>query len=264
MTITTPRVEVPRDHLGRPLITPPGGGKPVPYTRATTWAKTLEDTFKLEQWGKRMVAIGLADRPDLLMAVSVNRGDKERMNHLCDDAIEAAKASAAATVGTNMHQLADMVDRGDELPTVTAEVLADLAAYEEATRGLEVVAMEQFVVIDELQVAGTFDRIYRVPAGGYIISDLKTGNVDWAMGSIAIQLALYSRGVAYDPATGGRTPLPDVDQDTALVVHLPAGQGTCRILEVNIALGWEAALIAGRVRRYRNYSKKGLHVEVTG
>jgi len=264
MTIVTPRVEVPRDRFGRPLITPPDGGKPVPYTRATTWSKTLEDTFKLEQWGKRMVAIGLADRPDLLMAVSVNRGDKERMNRLCDDAVEAAKASAAATVGTNMHQLADMVDRGDELPTVTPEVLADLAAYEDATRHLTWVKMEQFVVIDELKVGGTLDRVYRLPNGRHIISDLKTGTVDWSMGNIAIQLALYSRGVAYDPATGTRTPLPDVNQDTALVVHLPAGQGTCRILEVNIAHGWEAALIAGRVRRYRNHSKKGLHAEVAG
>ena len=115
MTIVTPKVEVPRDRFGRPLITPPGGGKPVPYTRATTWASTLEDRWNLERWGKRMVALGLADRPDLLMAVSVNRGDKDRLNALCDDAVEAAKASAAATVGTSMHQLTDMVDRGDEL-----------------------------------------------------------------------------------------------------------------------------------------------------
>jgi hypothetical protein len=42
--------DIARDHYGRPLITPLGGGKPVGYTRTTTYVSALEDTYNLEQW----------------------------------------------------------------------------------------------------------------------------------------------------------------------------------------------------------------------
>src|SRR5689334_2925212 len=70
---TTPAPQVPRDRWQRPLVVPPKGGKPVAYTRCTTFVGCLEDTFNLSRWQQRMVALGLNDRPDLLLAVAAHR-----------------------------------------------------------------------------------------------------------------------------------------------------------------------------------------------
>ena len=55
----------------------------------------------------------------------------------------------------------------------------------------------------------------------------------------------------YDHATRQRAPLPDVDLERAIVIHLPAGTGTCELVWVNISAGWEAVKLAGHVRRWR-------------
>src|SRR5690606_4914595 len=67
---------------------------------------------------------------------------------------------------------------------------------------------------------------------------------------IAMQLAVYARSVLYGPATRERTPL-EVDQDRAIVIHLPAGQGRCELHWVDIAAGWEAVQVAAQVRQWR-------------
>jgi len=65
-------VEIPRDRYGRPMVVPPKGGKPVPYTRTTTVAGSLDDGTALVAWKLRMAAAGLTLRPDLLLAASDN------------------------------------------------------------------------------------------------------------------------------------------------------------------------------------------------
>ena len=44
-----PHTDIPRDHWNRPLVVPPGGGNPVPYTRCTTFIDPLEDQYNLTQ-----------------------------------------------------------------------------------------------------------------------------------------------------------------------------------------------------------------------
>lgn len=254
--------EVNRDRWGRPLVVPPGGGKPVAYTRATTLAETIDDRFNLEQWKCRQTAIGLADRPDLLLAVSAHRDDKAELNKIVDRAIEAAKSSAGATTGTALHALTELVDRGQELPVLPDSARTDLEAYRQAISRFRVHAIEQFVVLDDIKVAGTADRIVELNGKRYIL-DLKTGStVDYSMGAIAQQLAVYSRGLAYDISTGERTPT-FVDQERAIVAHLPAGAGACSLYWVNIDHGWEAAQISLRVRAYRKHARNGLSEKFT-
>src|SRR5690606_327328 len=72
---------IPRDRFKRPLIVPPDGGTPVAYTRATTLAKTLDDTYNLQQWAERQVLVGAGMRPDLgvsatLLGPKAAAGDK--------------------------------------------------------------------------------------------------------------------------------------------------------------------------------------------
>ena len=249
--LVTVAPEIQRDRWGRPLIAPPDGSKPVAYTRATTLAGTMDDLYGLMGWKVRTAALGLADRPDLQLAITTNRGNKKALDKICEQALEAGGATAAATIGTALHTLTEQLDRGEELPTVPDHVAADVEAYRKATAQLEHLAIEQFTVCDELQVAGTPDRIVRWQGGNYI-ADLKTGqNIQYGLHKIALQLAIYSRSVAYDTATGQRTALPDVNQSNAIVIHAPAGSGKAELLWINISAGWDAVDLAMQVRSWR-------------
>ncbi len=252
-TIGTDPSEIPRDHWNRPLVTPPGGGKPVAYSRCTTFVSAMEDTYNLEQWKCRMVAQGLVDRPDLLLAVAAHRDDKKKLNKLVADAMEAATANAAATKGTALHSITQQHDEGRELRAIPPDFRADLQAYIGATSILEMDRdlIERFMVHDRFKVGGTPDRVVTYRGKRYI-ADLKTGSVDYGMLKIAQQLAMYSRSVLYDHTTGTRTPVEGLDQNQAIVIHLPAGSGTCELLWVDIAAGWEAVVLSAQVRKWRN------------
>lgn len=130
-----PAKTVERDRYGRPLIVPVRGGKAKAYTRCTTFVDCLDDKFNLQQWQQRMVALGLASRPDLLLAVSAHAEDKNHLNRITGEARDAAAASAAATTGTAIHALTEKIDRGEELPPIPEAYRADLEAYRRETRG---------------------------------------------------------------------------------------------------------------------------------
>lgn len=255
-TFTSPAPVIKRAADGRPYIIPPDGGKPKLYSRWSSYGDVLEDTFRLSLWSQRMVAEGLSQRPDLILSVSAHLGDRNHVDDVCEQAKEYAKASAKATTGTALHTLSELVDDGEVLPELTSEVLADLDAYRVtmADSGLKVLASEQFVVHDEVGAAGTFDRIVEYQGQRYI-ADLKTGRIDYGIGKIAVQLAGYSRSLAYDAGTGERTGL-DVDQNNGLIIHLPSGEARCELVWVNLTEGWAGVELAQAVRAYRRNVKR--------
>ena len=250
MTVfATPATEIARDRWGRPLIVPVGGGKPVPYTRATTVAGALDDLNGLMGWKQRMTALGLVIRPDLMVAVAAHRNDKEKLSKIVIEATEAAAASAAATTGTALHSLTEQVDRGETLGPVPESAQADLDAYMKATAPLTAVHIEQMAVLDDLKVAGTPDRV--VEYGGEIfIADLKTGSISFPH-KIAVQLALYAHGQPYDYTTGTRGTWGHVNTERAIIIHLPAGSGHCELVWTDIKAGWRAVALAVEVRKWR-------------
>lgn len=247
----TPTATILRDRWKRPLIVPLDGGKPQPYTRCTTFVDCLEDKYNLQKWQLRQCAIGLADRPDLLLSVSAHRDDKGALNQVCDKAMEAAQSSARSTTGTALHALCERVDRGQPLGVVPAAARADVNAYLAATRDMEHVYIEQFSVHDELKIGGTPDRVVKFD-GNYYIADIKTGtDISWGALKIAMQLAVYAHAIPYY-APGQRQPYPfHVDQQDAIVIHLPAGEGRCELSFVDIGRGWEAVQVASSVREIR-------------
>jgi hypothetical protein len=249
MTIVTPPPAIDRDRYGRPMVLPPGGGKKVAYTRATTFVDCIEDKFNLQKWMLRMTAIGLSERPDLLLSVSAHKDDKRELDRICTDAKEAAAASAAATTGTALHALTELVDRGQKLPVLPDTAKADLAAYAEATASLKPIHIERFTVLDSLKIGGTPDRIVEVGGERYI-ADLKTGSIEWGALKIAAQLAVYSRSWLYDHTTGERTP-HGASTTRGIIVHLPAGQAECHLHWVDLEAGWEAVKVAKSVRDQR-------------
>ena len=247
-----PAVKVPRDGRKR-LVRPLDGGKPVTYTRCTTYVDCLEDTYHLNRWEQRMVATGLADRPDLLLAVSAHRDDKDEMNTICYRAKEAAKSSAASTMGTAVHALCERVDRGHKLGMVPSSARRDVEAYQRATESLEHLYIEQFCVEDELKIGGTPDRVVKW-GDDYFIADIKTGkDIQSVALKIAMQLAVYAHSTPYDPVTEQRKPFPFlVDNGQGLVIHLPVGEATAKLYFVDLIRGWDAVQTARYVRQWRS------------
>ena len=263
-----------RDRWGRYLVVPPGGGKPTGYTRATTVAKALDDTSNLMAWSNRMTALGLAQRPDLLALVqAADPDDRDELNKVCERAKEAGGATARRDLGTALHTMVEKAHADPEwkVPdTYAADVAAVQAAIEAA--GYEVVdgMSEVMVVLDRHTIAGTSDLTLRRRADGRLrISDIKTGaSVNYGALAWAIQLSVYAQadaryvqGSAHDGSQDQRLPMPEVDRDTALILHVQPGSGVCDVHELDIAAGAEALEVAMAVRTWRK--RKGLLVPFT-
>ena len=246
----------------RPLVKLPDSSKIVAYTRCTTFVDALDEKYRLSQWQQRMVAVGMSQRNDLLLGISslapqlvlpsedVSNDAKTRANELCEKAIEAAQGTAAATTGTALHTMTQSVDEGHPLGVIPASAERDLDAYRRATAPLTAMYVEHPMVHDALQIGGTPDRIVEFNGTTYI-ADVKTGSIEWGALKIAMQLATYAHSELYDVPTGRRLKTPTIDQRRAIVIHLPAGKGTCSLLWVDIARGWQAVQVAKQVRDWR-------------
>jgi hypothetical protein len=256
---------IQRDRWGRPLVIPPEGGKPVAYTRATTYVDCIEDRYELGQWEKRMVARGLSIRPDLLLRVNslgptpdkylesaAYKAWKEDMDGLTKDAKEAAKAAEGANIGTALHALTERIDRGQKVEDVPREYRGHLENYRQATATFTAVEIERFMVNDDLQVGGTPDRILKIDNyDQLIIGDIKTGSIEYGMGKIAMQLAMYAHSDLYNPATGQRSQYGGIDRRRGLIIALDARTGECRLRWVDLEAGWEAIQLCTQVRAWR-------------
>jgi hypothetical protein len=287
--LAAPTTRVPRDGRGRPLVVPKHGGKPQALTRATTYIDCIEDKSALSAWRQRMTLIGAAEEPSLLERLKgvdpTTKEGKTTLDGLAERAVEVAGANRKRERGTHLHTLSEYVDRGEELPPCASPAdLADMAAYKVATMDFDVVAVEQFVVVDQLGVGGTFDRILRYSGPGpdghpiedLFIADLKTGSVRYGGLKMAAQLAVYSRGELYDhtvcpvddrdpkalaawrrrevPASVAATAysrIPTVNQDWGIIIHLPAGEARCTLYWADLRVGWGAARLALDIRRIR-------------
>jgi hypothetical protein len=246
--------EIDRDRYGRPMIVPLKGKEKVPYSRATTIANSLDDASALVAWKMRMTAIGLTARPDLLVAITEAGDDKGLINAYIEEAMDTAGASKAANIGTALHALTERLDLGQELGEVPAQWLPDIKAYEEATKMLKHIFIEQFSVLDKYKIAGTPDRIVEYK-GELFIADLKTGRIDHPH-NIAMQLAIYAHGLPYDTATATRGSWGGVNMEKAIIIHLPKETGTCKLVFVDIQEGWKGVEFAMKVRKWRD--QKGL------
>lgn len=151
------------------------------YRRTSTLVKEVEtDNYHLELWKQRQVLIGAARRGDLVTAVKAmgdpdpvkgwTREQKDLLNELTQKAAEAAKDTDGAITGTAMHTLTERIDRGEAIETVLAAelpvaVAQGLRAYAKLRElnGWRTVEIERTVVLDELEVAGTFDRVDYLP-----------------------------------------------------------------------------------------------------
>lgn len=257
---------VPRDSYGRPLILQ-ANGKAKGYTRISGLAKTLDTADGLMLWSNAMTVIGMARSVDLAdIAYSLTRGDdpytenKSDLIKLAKAAQELAGSTVKRDLGTTLHYWSEVVDRTGDLDSVPDEFRADIESYLWATVEMETVAAELFVVVDELEAAGTLDALKRLPDGRVVVTDTKTGQRDHCYPmSVEVQVATYAHGQRYDFETGERTPLhPDLDMTEGLLIHLPSGTATCELYALDLRRGWQNAVLACDVRKARKDSGRKL------
>jgi hypothetical protein len=252
-----PHADPTRDRWGRPVI----DGRT--YTRVSTLAKVLDDTRALMDWNARITAIGVARSEDLIAGIATtDPDDKKTLNALVGQAKERAQSTAKATIGTAIHSATELLDRGQDLNGLPDKVRVDAEAYQDTMRmcGLTPLAAEMFVVCDEVNAAGTFDRLIQGP-NRCLIGDIKTsGNPDthkYAALSWALQISVYAHSRPWIPGRGivdwTDIGLPTPDLERGLVIHIVQGTGQVKLHSVDLKAGWVAAQIADEVLAIRKY-----------
>lgn len=256
----------PEARRGRYTLPNPETGKSKSWQRVTNFIKLAEDTYHLELWKQRNVAKGLAMRPDYVEAVQpleVKR-DKERLNAICAAAQDVAGAYAMSEEGTALHTSTELADyAGGSLNPVDPRHHVKVRLYLDALKanGLAVPdnMIERVTASRRYQVAGKFDRVYRLGDGSYVIGDVKTGDsLDLSFPSISGQLACYEDGInhtgiwdgsRYDTSIKVRT-------DFGIVVHLPSTRDEVSVYEVDLFQGHRLNAVCLDVRESRKVKAK--------
>lgn len=259
-----PPPEVKRDQWGRYLLPHPETGKLQAWTRATTFANTAADQYNIGLYNERLVAKGMAMRPDLYAeAASAHIDDKATLQKISNLAKEAAGGSAKARLGTALHTFTEKTDLNEKI-TIPAPWDADVKAYTAKLSEEKVEVLKEYieatVIVPSLGVAGTLDRLIKIDGlDGIVVGDLKSGHsVQYAWMEIACQLFLYSRAThIYDHRTETLSEMPEVNQDKAIVIHLPVGDAECELYEINLELGARVAAaceVVRELRKRKNFS----------
>lgn len=202
---------------------------------------------------------------------------KSTLDAIAHEALELGGVHERAQKGTDLHALAELYDMqgmgviNDKLKMheITPADHADIVAYASAMMAAEVKVLEceQMVVIDELGVAGTLDRLVLAKLPGAkravrMVADIKTGRVDYGVGKIAQQVGMYSRGKGYDPAKPEARRDLKANLTKGLLIHLPQGEARCTIHVIDLTLGAKGNKLSREVRAWRNEGKKAIELKV--
>lgn len=256
---------VDRDQWDRPKIIQPGGGKVTAYRRMSTVAEAIDDHYGLDVWKQRMIAQGLAQRPDLVQAI--HTATKGELADIIEVALDQAGANVASRNGSTLHALTDLVDRGQPLPKgLPAHIQAMIDKYREVTERFEVLDSERFVVCDAIQAAGTYDRRLRDKTDGRVyIGDLKTGQ-DYKRIALktAGQVAGYAAGVHYD-LDGERSP-HGAERDRGVFIWVPwtddPTYARAEVKWLDLRVGRKAILEAMRLNDFRKIKAEQIMLDV--
>lgn len=275
-------VTVQRDASDRPLIKQPDGTTKA-YTRASQLGDYLTDQEFLIEWKLCNLAVALGRRRDLadLAAVEpyttgfaepeqrVKSVSKKRLLGYIRRALDSVMIDERADRGTVVHHVTETGYEG----FIPITVIGEEAVFQEFIRVNEIIRLgsEIFCVNDVLQVAGTFDHLWYVPAlESVVIGDTKNGRNQNNLG-FSCQFANYANSVVYDPKTGKRMTLeefafkqmvaigflnedegekmPPINRKVALLLSVKENQA--KVSEVDVEWGYEQCWRAADVRDAR-------------
>lgn len=248
---------------GRYKLPHPETGKVQLFSRVSTIAKAISDTYHLDRWNDRMIAKGMGLRPDLAeLARSLDvTEDKEELQKLAQQAKEAAGGSVGANMGTALHAHCERMDGGEDVLAgrLPKETRADLEAYRDLLKRKCIEIMPQYnervVYTKASNTIGRIDRIgwdrelWPLPR----ILDIKTQKtMDFGGGEIAMQLGMYGNAdYMWNEDTAEWEPMPEVDTQIAIVLWLPVKKAHAEDFTVPIDKGWRDVKLALDVRTRR-------------
>jgi hypothetical protein len=275
-----PRAVATYDGWGRYKLPSPTTGRPTGFTRATTVASTLDDTYNLSRWARRETARnvlrGDCGGNELMVRATLNaldeafdEGKNSAIDAVLDELDDACGSRDAAELGTAVHAWLEAVDLGTLRP---ADVPEQFQPYLRSYRGVlaryglvpEPRYVERIVLNDrgEETIVGTLDRIYRVAATGeLILGDVKTSKtLEYGYLAYSVQLALYGFATMMLASDGsGWEPMPAINQDYALIIHVPSDQPErSEAVTIDLKFGAETCVAALDARRRRKEAKKAV------
>ena len=241
----------PEARDGRYYLPDPVTGKTASWQRVTNFVKLTDDTYYLDLWKRRCVAVGVAKliqdkriTTDDLARLDV-KAQRDRVNNVAAAAMEAAGAKANAEEGTELHKSTETVDyAGGRITAAPQRHWDAMQLYRRtlAAHGLTVdpELIERVTVSKRYETAGKFDRILTEADGSYVLADLKTGDSIYDFKSMAAQLDAYRNGINEHGIFDGRgyDRSVRVRDDYALIIHMPSTRpGEIRVYRVPLAPG---------------------------
>lgn len=238
-------------------------------------AKIPTDTYSLEAWGKRMVAVGIATDPTLIENVAAHIDNKERLDEVVENALRAGKAHQAADRGTQMHRVLELILLEQEDRLLTAQQRADAEVLKRTLDRYRLTPhqqmAEQFVIWPAHHVAGRFDAILETADNRLVLTDLKSGpNAVNYPETTAIQLALYARAplMSADIHTrGDKTTISEwrelpteLDRRKAYVLLVTPDDTVGTLHQIDIEHGWGAAQLALKIVTWRKELNNGRQI----
>lgn len=267
-----------RDQWKRRLIVHPYTGEKVPWTAVSTFIGALKDSEGLIKWTARQIVTGLGmDESLYVRAAGTDPGDVRSLDQIWEEAKRRAGSYAGANLGIALHGFHERVDRGVD-PRVPTKYASDVEAYkaEMARQALtpDQRYLERYVLIPQYQLIGRIDGAWWRPVHDdtdvkhLLLGDRKMKQSRKSWYEEACQLGLYSLATHFfDPETGETEPITEAlgnmeatgnrwnarpwNMNAGIILHAPAGSGTCQAYWANLQLGREVARVAHALRVLR-------------
>lgn len=234
------------------MIPHPETGVPQPYQRVSTFARTLDEPGGLPAWLAWMALKGSQQAPALLQqALHAEKTPKGVIDQLC----ELGGSKAAASKGSDRHQLLAMALTGALMPDLPSDAKAQLQATLDLVYSLGTPqSVEAATVNDQYGTAGSCDLVVEAPGGQIVVCEFKTGRVDKL--SASIQLIAHARGQYW--ANGERAGWVSWGLPRLVVITAPQDGSPPALheLDVDNAMRWAALAVEVREAR-RAAARKG-------
>lgn len=247
----------------------------------STTAKIPPSSFAIEQYDRRMVAIGCALDHNICENILMDLEDKDHINKQVKDAKYVAKQHVKADRGTQKHRVLELILTGREHQLLSQQQRDDADILKRTLDAYKLTPheglVEQFVCYPEHSLCGRFDVVMERNDGSLVVVDLKSGpNAVLYPQTTMVQLALYAHAPMVSEKIEKRSgkqvvdvwrtmpPSLDLTRAYVLLVENNAKIGTFHRLDIEH--GWTGATLALGVLQWRKqlgYNGRGGAIEVS-
>ena len=224
------------------------------YPGVTSLIKVLDKSDALMAWAARNTAEAALAQVDAIPGMLTTSGHEATIRFLT--ARSGWKRDEAAAIGSDIHRLADVIAKSEDLPDMAPGIHRRVELYAEwwASSGWTVWLSEAYLVNVTLGYGGTLDLLARDADGKTVLADVKTGKNIYP--ETRLQLAAYAGAewvappespTAYRMPAIDRTVVLHVTEDGVEVVEYQLDDADDAAFAACIPLSaWRAAQKGGR------------------